>query len=133
MANHVFISYKSQEIGYAVNIRDKLHSWGYNTWLDVDNLSTRTGYEWQHEIDQALKSAQSVVAIVTPQAITSRYVTNEWDVAIVRQIPLFPLLHAPTHYPNRFASLSYLDFTAQDKTAAFEQLQNALLDNSSPL
>ncbi|MEZ4671752.1 MAG: toll/interleukin-1 receptor domain-containing protein [Anaerolineae bacterium] len=128
--NRIFISYKSQERHYALAVRDQLQAWGYETWLDVDNLPPRAewedDYDWQEKIDGALKSAAAVVAVVTDAAVHSRYVTAEWDIAIVQNKPLLPLIYEPVALPARFRTLESIQFTGSDPATAVETLRSHL-------
>jgi hypothetical protein len=98
---HVFISYKTEEWDKAEEIRKQVTAWGYPTWMDVHNILP--GSSWADEIDQAVKTARAVLGIMTPAALASRNVTNEWDLAIVKGVPFIPLLHTPcdVHYKYR--------------------------------
>lgn len=126
-SNRIFISYKSQERQYAFAVRDQLQAWGYKTWLDVDNLPPRMewedDYDWQEKIDAALKSSAAVVAVVTAVAVHSRYVTAEWDIAIVQNKPLLLLLHEAAPLPARFRKLDTIDLIAGGQSAVFDEFK----------
>lgn len=115
---HIFISYKSEQRNLAYKIRNQLREWEFDTWLDKDHL--QPGTYWADEIDQAIKDSFALVAIMTPHAIKSRHVTNEWDMAIMKGKPFIPLMFEQTEPHYKYIDIQYLDFT---KNEPFEQLK----------
>lgn len=128
--NAIFISYKSQERQYAFAVRDQLRSWGYDTWLDVDNLPLRAEwadeYDWQEDIDSALKSAAAVVAVVTEAAVSSRYVTAEWDIAVVQNKPLLLLVYETAPIPTRFHRIARIERAGDSQAVNIDELKQQL-------
>ncbi len=120
---HIFISYKSEEHTYAEDVRTQLLKWGYETWMDAYNIPG--GASWGDEIDKALKSAYAVTGIMTPKAMASRNVTNEWDMAIRLDKPFIPLLYEQCEPHYKYVDIQYIDFT-QDKDLAFAKLKTDL-------
>lgn len=120
----IFISYKSEQREYAFVLRDKLHQWGYETWLDVDKL--RPGMYWGNEIDKAIKTCDACVGIMTPAAIKSRMVTNEWDLAIVSGKSFIPLMFEKTEPHYKYIDIQYLDCASEHKEDVFSQLKQRL-------
>lgn len=121
---HIFISYKSEQRDLAYIVRDQLNEWGFTTWLDVDKL--QPGDYWANEINQALKGCWACVAIVTPMSLASRYVTNEWDMAIMTSKLFIPLMFERTEPHYKYIDIQYIDFTPKDKQAAFKHLNARL-------
>jgi HEAT repeat protein len=138
---HIFISYKSQEREYAYSVRDKLQSWGYKTWLDVDNLFPQSFWDdsffWQREIYTALKNSYALVCIVTLAAIQSRYVTSEWDTAIAEGITVVPLIFEKNTTPRKYTKLIPIrienlenDINLDELRLFLESLQSKHIDQS---
>lgn len=121
---HIFISYKTEQRGLAFLVRDKLVEWGYETWVDVDRL--QPGTYWANDIDYALKTYLACVGIMTPLATESRYVTNEWDIAIMKRKLFIPLMFEPTEPHYKYIDIQFVNFTTVDRTIAFKQLQERL-------
>jgi HEAT repeat protein len=122
--SNIFISYKSEQRSIAFTIRDKLHEWGYETWLDVDKL--QPGTYWANEINKALKTCHICLAIMTPLSIGSRYVTNEWDMVIMQGKLFLPLMFEYTEPHYKYIDIQYIDFTVDDKASSFLRLQARL-------
>lgn len=127
-----FISYKREDQPYAERVRDTLRSWGYSTWMDIENIPQ--GAYWPDEIDRGLRQSDLVVGLLSPQAIASRNVRNEWDWAINAGKKLVLLMLRPVppdEIPHRLVSINYIDCTI-DMTGAFGALQTAILSPDYP-
>lgn len=123
-SGHIFISYKTEERELAFKVRDRIQAWGHTTWLDVDRL--QAGAYWANDIDRALKTCRACVGIVTPNSLGARYVTNEWDVAIMNGKPFLPLMFESTEPHYKYIDIQYIDFTSAPRDAAYAQLQSRL-------
>ena len=122
--SHIFISYKSEQRSFAFMVRDKIIEWGYEPWLDVDRL--QPGTYWADDIDHALKTCRACLGIMTPQAISSRSVTNEWDLAVIRGVLFIPLMFEYTEPHYKYIDIQYIDFRERTTNQAFEQLRMRL-------
>ena len=123
-SGHIFISYKTEERELAFKVRDRIQAWGHTTWLDVDRL--QAGTYWANHIDRALKTCRACVGIVTPLSLGSRYVTNEWDVAIMKGKTFLPLMFEPTEPHYKYIDIQYIDFTSGPRDSAYTQLHTRL-------
>ena len=120
---YIFISYKSEYRDFAYRVRDTLKDWGYETWLDADNIPA--GQYFRFAIQDGLDNSDVIIGIVTPEAISSKEVLFEWDHAINGHSRLLLLIYKPSKLPYHLKSIQYIDFT-QNKGLAFNQLQTAL-------
>jgi hypothetical protein len=100
MRHKKFISYKSEERVIATRLRDALQRWGYTTWYDQDDIP-KGGY-FRDEIDAGLRVSDTVIGIVTAEALQSREVKIEWDYAFSGEPRLLLLLYEK----SRFALLA---------------------------
>jgi TIR domain-containing protein len=89
MSLQIFISYKRGYREFALELKSRIHSWGYKSWLDVDEIPD--GSYFRFEIDKGLKTSDVVVGVLTQEAQESREVLFELDFAIKKNKPL---LHA---------------------------------------
>lgn len=124
MTGHIFISYKTEQRNLAFRVRDQLQAWGYETWLDVDRL--QPGTYWANDIDAALKSCWACLGIMTPTSIKSRYVTNEWDMAIMKDKLFIPLMFEKTDPHYKYVDIQYINFADVDQSQSFTQLKTRL-------
>lgn len=121
----IFISYGHEDNDFARRLRDRLHEWQYETWLDSDNIPR--GAYWPDAIDAGLRGADVVVGVMTPDSVASRNVKNEWDWALANGKPLLLLLLRVCEIPHRYVSINYFDFTGGE-TQGLAQLRDALRD-----
>jgi len=124
---HLFISHSKDDGDFAELLKLTLERDCHTAWVDTDRLTP--GLDWRLEIDQAIKSAKALIAIMSPQARTSEYVTYEWAFAWGYGTKVIPImLHETTLHP-RLATLQYLDFTnrlARPWSRLLETLSEAL-------
>lgn len=76
----VFISYQRTDGDFARQVRAHLAAAGVTTWMDEYDIPV--GAYWPDEIDLGLAASDIVVGILSPEAMASRNVKNEWDWAI---------------------------------------------------
>jgi hypothetical protein len=124
MRNPVFISYKSEDRPLAEAIRARLHEWGYPTWMDVHDIP-QDAY-WPDAIDQALRESRAVIGLMTPAAVESRNVKNEWDWSIVNDKHLILMkMVDPCYVPMNYVSINRIDYF-RDPAPALNRLRAAL-------
>ncbi|RMG86865.1 MAG: toll/interleukin-1 receptor domain-containing protein, partial [Chloroflexi bacterium] len=122
----VFISYKREDEAFAIQLRDKLRSWGYNTWRDKDDIAADES--WAVGIDRGLKTSGIIIGVMTEKAVTSEQVFKEWMFAFInkRRLILLWLEDFDLDKLNyQFHSHQRVDFR-QSHAAGFEALKNAL-------
>jgi hypothetical protein len=69
----------------------------------MDQYDIPVGAYWPDEIDKGLSSSDIVVGVLSPEAVESRNVKNEWDWALQNGKPLLLLLARPTaEIPHRY-------------------------------
>ncbi|MBC8098002.1 MAG: TIR domain-containing protein [Armatimonadetes bacterium] len=122
-----FISYQRQDQSFAEQLRDALRAWGFRTWMDIEDIPK--GAYWPDEIDRGLQNCEVIVGVISPNAVASRNVRNEWDWALTNGKRLLLVLRQPTALPHRYVSVNYIDFAHSD---ALAQLKAALTDTAHP-
>jgi hypothetical protein len=113
---------------------ERLRNAGFEVWVDTKKL--RAGQDWREEIDQAIRESLALIVILTPEAVTSQYVTYEWAFAMGVGIPVIPILREQTELHPRLVGLHYLDFTVGDNHPwedLIERLQETKGEESPPL
>jgi pimeloyl-ACP methyl ester carboxylesterase len=116
----VFLSYDRNDHVVAEQVRARLMANRVKTWMDRYDIPT--GAYWPDEIDVGLSQSTLVLGLLSPDAITSRNVKNEWDWAIHNDKPLILLKIRPCAVPHRYVSINYIDATKQDLDTALDQL-----------
>ncbi len=124
----IFISYKREDEAFARALREHLLAAGYGVWMDVFDIPR--GAVWTDAIEQALRTCDVVVGVMSPRSVESRNVKNEWDWTIVNgslfNTRLLLVMLEKCVVPMNYISLNYLDFMA-DRDTGFRQLERALL------
>lgn len=106
---HVFLSHSKHDGDFAELMKLRLEKEGISAWIDNDRLEP--GIDWRQEIDESIKGAKSLIAIMSPEARESEYVTYEWAYAWGCGVNLIPIMLRETPLHPRLAALQYLDFT----------------------
>jgi pimeloyl-ACP methyl ester carboxylesterase len=120
----VFISYQRSDDAFAQRVRAQLVAHGVRTWMDQFDIPV--GAYWPDAVDEGLTASDIVVGILSPDALASRNVKNEWDWAIANDKRLMLVRVLPCAVPHRYISLNFIDATMPDPTAALAMLLDAL-------
>lgn len=107
--NAIFISHSHEDADFAELLKLHLDKNGLNCWIDSEKL--KIGQDWRQEIDDSIEKSSAVIAIMTPEARKSEYVTYEWSFAWGKGKKIFPIMYKQTVLHPRLESLQYLDFT----------------------
>lgn len=105
----VFISHDHEDADFAELLKLKLEKEGLIGWIDTERL--KIGQDWREEIDIGISNSLAVIAIMTPDARKSEYVTYEWAFAWGKGRKIYPIMLKQTQLHPRLESLQYLDFT----------------------
>lgn len=109
LGKSVFISHDHDDADFAELLKLRLEKNGLEGWIDTERL--KIGQDWREEIDSGIEGALAVIAIMTPEARKSEYVTYEWAFSWGKQKTIFPIMLKQTQLHPRLESLQYLDFT----------------------
>ena len=119
----IFLSYARADVAFARELRDWLLKQGHTPWMDLFDIPA--GARWPTEIDRALKSSDIIIGLMSPAAVASENVMNEWDWAIANSRRLILLLIEPCAIPFHYVSRNYIDFMSGE-AEAFDELSRAL-------
>jgi formylglycine-generating enzyme required for sulfatase activity len=118
-----FFSYARKDSEFVLKLAQDLRAVGVNLWLD--QLDILGGREWDREVEEALKTSRGMIAILSPESVTSNNVMNEVSYALEEGRLVVPILLHPCDKPFRLRRLQHIDFTAGYDTG-FSQLLRAL-------
>jgi len=104
-----FISHAREDGDFAELVKVNLERNGHGGWIDTDRLLP--GIDWRQEIDDTIRNATAVIAVMSPEARASEYVTYEWAFAWGCNRKIIPLMLRETSLHPRLATLQYLDFS----------------------
>jgi hypothetical protein len=125
---HHFISYSRVDAkDFAVRLADEIAA----AWLDKRKL--RPGLDWDEQIDDAIKTCDSLLFVMTRDSVTANSVCkNEWTRALKYRKPVIPLrLDRDAELPFRLEPRGWIDFSGHFEPAMTE-LQNHLRWLSEP-
>jgi hypothetical protein len=124
--SRLFISYCREDGNFAKRLADDLKLAGANVWIDVNDITP--GIKWSTAVQRGLLESDIMVVILSPEAVSSTNVEDEWQAYLDEQKPVIPILLRPINQqmPFQLRRLQYIDFHQQDYRQAFEQLKNAL-------
>lgn len=104
----VFISYQRESELAAREVYEALTKAGFQVWQDVQNI--RHTDRWPQAINQALRQTERLVLLLTPKAVDSQEVFNEWFDFYADSKPIHCLLVETCKPPHQLRPLQYLDW-----------------------
>jgi WD40 repeat protein len=118
----VFISYSRKDEDFARRLATDLDRLGADLWIDTDDIPP--GVNWSTAIQQGLDTCEVLVLIISPDAMESGNVEDEWQYFRDEGKPIVPVIwrSAPRlHFQLR--RIQYVDFAAQEYDLALSQLR----------
>jgi hypothetical protein len=113
-----FISYSRQNWRFVNRLQRAIEKHSRTVWRDVTNLPP--GADFEEEIRQALKDVDTVLVILSPDAVNSLYVQGEIAVALETRETrekVIPCIHRKCKVPLRLQGLNCIDFRYTRKDA----------------
>ncbi len=113
---HHFISYSSVDAqDFALKLADTLVAGPPSIPVWIDKRNIRPGDDWTREIDNAIRSCESLIFVMTSDSVEDNSVCKgEWTQALAYKKPIIPImLRADAKLPFRLNSRHYLGFTHQ--------------------
>jgi TIR domain len=83
----LFISYSRKDASIVDRLELSLQTAGYNVWVDRSNL--HAGQAWSAQVQQAIDQCAAVVVALSPDALRSTAVKNEYQHALKTGKPVF--------------------------------------------
>lgn len=107
----VFISYSRSDSEFVDKLEDDLLGERFKTWVDRRKLEG--GQVWDAEIERAIQRCQLLLVVLSPDALQSRWVRQEYVYAMKRNKLVIPIIYHPCQsVPRKLARLQLLDFKA---------------------
>ncbi len=130
----VFLCYARADSELVTRLKTDLLSQGIHVWIDREGLQPGT-LDWEEALRTAIRAAQAVLLIASPNARGSRYVRDELRIAELYQRPVYPLWIAGTHWmdavPLGWGGAQYLDARQSRYETAMPELVELLNKASS--
>jgi len=110
---HVFISYDRKDAAFVRRLTKRLEGLELSAWSDLSSL--RPGDDWLAAIDDAIRAADAVLVVLSPNSARSRYVAYEWAFALGAGRKVIPVVINKTSVHPRLRTIQYVDFTRPGK------------------
>ena len=94
---YIFVSYSHKNWGKVKPILMQLHEQGYRLWWDENII---IGDEWPATIQKHLQKAKCMLLYLSSEAVSSKWVKKEINVAIMREIPVMGTFLVKTELPD---------------------------------
>lgn len=108
----LFISYARKDGSLAAQrLRTELTSAGFTIWQDTQDM--QGGKEWKAQLRTILKQVDTVLVLMTPAAVASKYVEWEWDTAQSFEKTVIPIKISDCDVPDELQRLHYRDLSTQ--------------------
>ena len=127
----VFISYKRENQDFAEQLWKMLQQWGYEPWLDVKDIEvgiSQDGTGWDRSIDKGLRQSNALIGLITPEALRSENVQNEWIWAKLTKRRILLLRLSPfdiEEMPHQFVTVNWID-CVEDELTGLSRLREEL-------
>jgi hypothetical protein len=116
----VFLSYSRLDQAIAAEFENELGRRGHRVWRDLSNITV--GSEWQSAVDAAIRGADHVIVLLTPESAASDQVEREIDLAASSGVNVVPVLLRTCKIPDRLARINCLDMRARVERSRVEYL-----------
>lgn len=124
----VFVSYSRKNKEFCKRLADEFQKRDIHIWVDWEGIPPTV--DWMNEIQQAIEEADTFLAIVSTDWISSKICKDELEIAVrngKRLIPVIPEDIRWDEVPPALAQLNFIFFTGdQEFDTQFEKLFTAL-------
>ena len=124
----IFVSYNRKSTDFCKRLTNELQKREFDFWVDWEGIPPTV--DWMKEIEKGIEEADTFLAIVTPEWITSKVCIDELAIAVKngkRMIPVVPSDIVWDDVPPALAQYNFLFFTEKyDFNTQFELLITAL-------
>jgi|GEM_PF-5850206 len=124
----IFISYSRKEEDIVHQLANVLTDADISVWLDVWHIAT--GENWRDAIQRGLDESTLMLLVITPNAMDSKQVANEWHYYLDEGKPIIPILLEPARIHYQIRSLNYIDFHGQEFDTAFQLLLKSIAEKA---
>lgn len=107
--NKIFFSYSRDNSEFVIELAKELREAGATIWLD--QLDIKPGTRWDRSIEEALKSSNTLLVILSKSSVESHNVMDEVSYALEEGRTVVPVLFEDCEIPFRLRRLQYADFT----------------------
>lgn len=115
MAQLVFISYSRKDGKYAKALREQLVARGIDTFLDVDSIAPSKSFP--QSTAESIAMCKVFLLLWSYNAAESKFITDEWNIAIAQKKVIFPVLLDDCKLPPALSAINALPLIPPAKLA----------------
>lgn len=115
-----FFSYSHNDNEFVLALAGDLRRRGIRVWLDTYDINP--GESWSRQVGSALDACDKMLLILSPDALASENVDDEWNYFLDVKKTVIPILYKPCTLPFRLHKLQYINFNNQEYLQAVNQL-----------
>ena len=104
IAGPVFVSYARSDAAFVGLLTERLKGLGIPVWSDRDIPS---GDNWDGSVEAALQGAKQMLVVMSPAAVASQNVHDEWSYFVEKGKLVYPFIHQPCELPFRLRRRQY--------------------------
>ena len=107
----IFISYSRANTDFARDLYAKLRKLGFTLWRDRNDMIG--GENWWRQIQEAIENVDTMILVLSPKALESRVVSEEWHYARRHGTRVIPVLAEPINFetaPRWVKKADVMDF-----------------------
>ena len=121
-----FVSYSRNDWdNFVSRLVGDLAKEAHKVWIDQHYITG--GDDWMDAIGQALQACDTLLLVLTPESITSKYVKMEYRYFFNQEKPIIPILYRQLdRMPFELATFHYVDFTKGDHAKSYQELLRIL-------
>jgi hypothetical protein len=116
MSGKLFFNYARRDAEFVRKLSNDLNILGFTFWVDTVQISG--GEAWIDEITKAIQECSAMITVISPDAITSKWVQRELALAMNHDKPIIPVINRSTHIPpgisSIFGNIPSVDFSNGD-------------------
>lgn len=130
MTKDIFISYSRRDQEFVTRLASDLNAQVTGVWFDQSTI--QLGQKWHDEIMEGIDECKAFILVLSPDAVTSKYVRTEVKTAVELGKTIFPILYRPAKLTGKFKSLvkdiQTLDLRSGSYTDNFNKLVDGLIE-----
>ncbi len=127
---HIFLSYRSSQVDFALRLAVDLKNAGVNLWMD--RLDIVPGDDWLKSLQKAVNDCSAMITVLSPEYVKSKYCQRELARADRLERIVFPVLLFPIpedEWPLEMERRQYIDFTEWHNEKVYKAQVKQLIGN----
>jgi hypothetical protein len=121
---YIFLSYSRKDYDFAMQLKDDLENVGFDVWVDQNKIVG--GEVWRKSIADALNNSHTVVWVVSPDSVNSKYVNKELSFADGKDVCIIPVMYRKVEIPFPFHELQFVDVSSRYDSEKLDEIVKSI-------